>query len=147
VEAGNLVEQNIAHDASAIGRLFKALRICCQIQILLDSDDMHEAFHGCARMIRKHFGPMEYTTVVQSKIMFRKVRQKGITLGVRKFDDEANGKLIQMLMIAILEADETMQHAVSERDNPAAFLAYEISGRETARTSKGIQGRIRMVVY
>jgi hypothetical protein len=66
---------------------------------------------------------VEYVTVVQWKSMFQRMRQKGITGQIRKFDEEADTGLIRMKMIALWEADQTMQHRVSERDNPCTFLA------------------------
>jgi hypothetical protein len=120
----------VDHGARAIGRIFKVLPIDCQMQILLDSEEVDRAFQGCTGMI-------EYTTVVQWEIMFRETRQKGITREVRKFDDEANAEPLRMNMMAMWEAKETTQRAVSDRDNPIAFLAWEIRWRETALPSNG----------
>jgi hypothetical protein len=64
---------------------------------------------------------------------------EGFTGEVRKFDDEADAKLIRMRMIAMWEAEQTIPRAVSERYNPTAFPAWPIRRKETARASKGIR--------
>jgi hypothetical protein len=41
----------------------------------------------------------------------------------RKFDGKMNADFIKMRVIAIREAQETMERGVSERDNPSTFPA------------------------
>jgi hypothetical protein len=49
--------------------------------------------------------------------------RRGIAGEVRKLEEEVDEDYIPIRMIAIYEAEETMQRAVAERNNPTSFCA------------------------
>jgi hypothetical protein len=50
-------------------------------------------------------------------------KSQSLTVKLREFDEGLDGPLVKMRMISILQAQETMERGVSERDNPSTFLA------------------------
>jgi hypothetical protein len=93
------------------------------MQILLDSKDMDQAFDGGRKMIEDHADPVPHMTPVQWRDMFQVMSQMGIHGEIRKFDEEGDADFIRVSMVAAWQPEETMQRAVSERDNPTTFLA------------------------
>jgi hypothetical protein len=70
--------------------------------------------------------------------MFEEQRRRGIAGEIRKFEEEVEVDYIPLRMISIHKAEEAMQRAITERDNPTRFCAQAIKRRETARPSRGI---------
>jgi hypothetical protein len=60
------------------------------------------------------------------------MRQKGIYVRIRAFDEELDENVIPMRMIATWQAQETMERGVSERDNSSTFLAQGARRSEAA---------------
>jgi hypothetical protein len=66
---------------------------------------------------------IEYTNSIQCKNMLQKWKFKGIRALCREFDEAQDAAGVKMRMIGIWEAQETMERAVSERDDPSTFIA------------------------
>jgi hypothetical protein len=50
-------------------------------------------------------------------------QNKRIQGNYRKFEEDQDADFVRMRMVAMWEAQETMERGVSERDNPSTFLA------------------------
>jgi hypothetical protein len=89
----------------------------------LDSDDEANGFKYCSDKEAAHGDPLLYIQSHQWHGMYNTMERKGIQGFTQKFEEEQDTDFIRMRMIAIGEAQETMERAVNERDNPFTFLA------------------------
>jgi hypothetical protein len=75
-------------------------------------------------------------------MMMNMTRTKGVQVIAREFDEKEDADYVRMRMVAIWEAQETMEPGVIERTNPSDFLAQGRRRRETAPDSKGFYGTL-----
>jgi hypothetical protein len=97
----------------AMGYVFKAIPKESEVQFLIDSEDITEAFNE-----RR----WEYSCVPgggmsqEWAMMFGEQQKKNIGGEVRRFDKENDAEFLQLRMTAMWVAEETMHRAVAERD-------------------------------
>jgi hypothetical protein len=113
----------IAHSGFVLGTLFTALPARSDVIILLECDDVCAALKECQDMERKQLDPAVYVNSPQWREMLMEWRRKDVRGLYRTVDDELDRNFFRMRSIAIWDALETMEHGVSERDNPSTFLA------------------------
>jgi hypothetical protein len=103
----------------------------------VESSDVIPEFEQCLEQTGKEVEPEEYTTMPQWQKKKKMMKSKGIEILAREFNEEGDAEFVKMRMVAIWEAQETMERGVDERSNPSVFLAQGRRRRETARDSKG----------
>jgi hypothetical protein len=107
----------------AMSGFFKAIPFRSQVTVLVESSDILSAVVLCSGMEAMGQEPHEYTTMPQSLEMAKMRKNKGLVVHCRAFDGDLDAPIVTMRMIAIRQAQETMERGVSERDNPFTFLA------------------------
>jgi hypothetical protein len=68
----------IGQSAIALGGLFRALPINCQVGILLDSSDVDEAFKYCRTTELEHTDPLQFIRSPKRNEMYTAMRRNGI---------------------------------------------------------------------
>jgi hypothetical protein len=114
---------SITHTGLALGVFFKAIPFNSEVIILMESGDVAYALMDCEKMAQQRFDPIQYTNSPQWREMLVVWKYNGIQRVCRPFYQSLDEPFIEMRMIAICEAEETMHRGVSERDNPSTFLA------------------------
>jgi hypothetical protein len=125
----------IAHTGLALGALFKTIPARSEVIVLLESDDVATTLIECEFMEQHSFDPIKHTNPPQWRDMLSTSKNKGIRWVHRKIGEEQNADLVKMRMIAIQEAQETMERVVGERYHTLTFLAWAIKRREAAGLS------------
>jgi hypothetical protein len=98
------------------------------------------AVKHCFKQDCKGVAPEECTNTPQWQNMMKMMRSKWIQVWASEFDEEGDAEFVKMRMVAIWEAQETMERGVEERSNPSLFLAQGRRRREAAPDSKGFYG-------
>jgi hypothetical protein len=106
----------IAHTGFALGAFFKAIPFRSEVVVL-------DAVEGCGKMEHPHFGPHQYASMPQWQEMIRIRKNKAIQGECTRFNEEMDAPFGKMRMISIRQAQDTVGHGLSERDNLYTFLA------------------------
>jgi hypothetical protein len=75
------------------------------------------AFKYCFDQDQRGVAPEEYTSMPQWKNMMKTMKEKRHQVWAREFDERADAEFVRMRMVAIWEAQETMERGVEERSN------------------------------
>jgi hypothetical protein len=110
----------VAHSAYA---WFKTMPDRSEVTILLESDDVAAALVECERMEQQHLDMIKHANSPQWKESLLAWKNKRIQGSYRKFVEVLDADFIKMRMVAIWDAQETMECGVSERDDASNFLA------------------------
>jgi hypothetical protein len=112
-----------AYEGILLIRLFHAIPFNWQVTIMAESSDVGSALAGCCDQDWWEIDPEVYTYMPQWQTMIKMVKSKGITMICGPFDENVDANFMKMRIVAIWEAQETMERGISERNNPNAFLA------------------------
>jgi hypothetical protein len=122
--------------------LLRAIPFLSEATVVVESSDVMNAFMDCFEQSTEGVDPEEYTSTPQWHTMMKMIRDKRIDVVARKFDEEDDPESVNVRIVAILEAHETMERAVDERINPSIFFAHGRRLMETAPDSEGFYGTL-----
>jgi hypothetical protein len=111
-----------AFSAWNITGMSKAIPFYSNVTIIAESSDVGRGFGRCISQANKGDEPEEDKSIPQWQTMRRMVRDKGIQLVVRSFDEEADGEFVKMRMVAILEAQEERERDFEDRRSRPSSL-------------------------
>jgi hypothetical protein len=84
--------------------------------------DAMYAFNPCFDQDRRGVAPEEYTSMPQWQKMMKQTRDKRIQVVAREFDESGDAEFARMRMVAIWEAQDTMERRVEERSYATLFF-------------------------
>jgi hypothetical protein len=103
--------------------LLKAILFDSVVTVLVESSDVMLAFRHWYDQASKGVEPKEYTIMPQWQGMMNMIKWKRIEVMERTFNEERDADFVKMRMVAIWEAQNTMEREANERSNPSVFLA------------------------
>jgi hypothetical protein len=112
-----------AYAAWNLSGLPKAIPFDSEVTILVESSDVMLIFKHYFEQSTMGAELEEYTRMPQWQTMMKIVKGKGVQALAMNFEEEGDVDFVKMRIVAICEAQETMERGVNERSNPSVFLA------------------------